>query len=48
MTLCENNCNYASYNYTLKKVECKCDVKYKIKDLNEIKIDKDKLRANLN
>ena len=48
MTLCENNCNYASYNFTLKKVECKCDVKYKIKDLYEIKIDKDKLKANFN
>ena len=48
MTLCESNCNYASYNYALKKVECKCEVKYNIKDLYEIKIDKDKLKANLN
>ena len=48
ITLCENDCNYASYNNILKKVECNCDVKYKIKDLNEIKIDKDKLKANFN
>ena len=48
ITLCENDCNYASYNNILKKVECNCDVKYKIKDLNEIKIDKDKLKENLN
>ena len=48
MTLCESNCNYASYNYALKKVECECEVKYNIKDLYEIKIDKDKLKANLN
>ena len=48
LTLCETNCHYSFYNYKLKKVECKCDVKYKINDLNEIKIDKDKLKANLN
>ena len=48
MTLCESDCNYASYNNTLKKVKCECDVKYRIKDLNEIKFDKDKLKANLN
>ena len=48
MTLCENECNYASYNTTLKKVKCECDVKNKIKDLNDVKIDKDKLKASLN
>ena len=48
MTLCESGCNFASYNSNLKKVECKCDVKYRIKDLSEIKIDKDKLKKNFN
>ena len=48
MTLCESDCSYSSYDNTLKKVECKCDVKYNIKDLYEIKIDKDKLKASLN
>ena len=48
MTLCENDCHYDSYDYILKKVECKCDVKYRIKELYEIKIDKDKLKASLN
>ena len=48
MTLCENDCHYDSYDYILKKVECICDVKYRIKELYEIKIDKDKLKANLN
>jgi ABC-type glycerol-3-phosphate transport system permease component len=48
MTLCENNCNYASYNSILKKVECDCNVKYSIKNLYEIKIDKDKLKSNFN
>ena len=47
-TLCESDCNYASYNFNLKKVECNCDAKYKIKDLNEIKIDKNKLKENFN
>ena len=48
LSICENDCNYASYNSKLKKVECKCNVKYRIKDLNEIKIDNDKLKANFN
>ena len=48
LTLCESGCNFASYNSNLKKVECKCDVKYRIKDLSEIKIDKDKLKKNFN
>ena len=48
LTLCETNCHYSFYNYKLKKVECKCDVKYRIKELYEIKIDKDKLKSNLN
>ena len=48
MTLCESDCSYSSYDKILKKVECKCDVKYNIKDLYEIKIDKDKLKASLN
>ena len=48
MTLCENDCEFSSYNYTSKRVECKCDVKNKIKDLDEIKIDKNKLKASLN
>ena len=48
MTLCESDCNYASFNTTLKKVNCECDVKNKIKDLSDIKIDKNKLKASLN
>ena len=48
MTLCENDCEFSSYDYTLKRVECKCDVKNKIKDLDEIKIDKNRLKASLN
>ena len=42
MTWFESDCKYSSYNYTLKKVKCWCDVKFKIKDLYEIKIDKEK------
>ena len=48
MTLCESDCKYSSYNYTLKKVECECDIKFRIKNLYEIKIDKEKLKSNFN
>ena len=48
MSLCENNCDYLSYNYTLKKVECKCNVKLGIKDLSELKIDKESLKSKFN
>lgn len=27
MSLCENSCIYQGYNYTDKKVECKCKIK---------------------
>ena len=37
-----------SYNYTLKRVNCECAAKYRIKELYEIKIDKDKLKAKFN
>ena len=48
MTLCESDCFYSSYNKILKKVECNCAVKYRIKNVYEIQIDKEKLIARLN
>ena len=48
MTLCENDCNFISYNYSLKKVNCECDIKFSIKDLYDIKIDKEKLKLKFN
>ena len=48
MPLCESDCDFASYNYTLKRVNCECAAKYRIKELYEIKIDKDKLKAKFN
>ena len=48
MSLCENDCNYVSYDSTLKKAECECNVKFKIKDLYEVKIDKEKLKMKFN
>ena len=44
MTLCEEDCDLVGYNYTTKKVECKCLIKISIPLLLEdIKFDKDKL-----
>ena len=31
MNLCEENCEFISYNYTSKKVKCSCDIKENIK-----------------
>ena len=48
MTLCEEDCNFISYNFSLKKVNCECDIKFSIKDLSEIKIDKEKIKSKFN
>lgn len=34
--------------HTLKKVNCECDVKFSIRDLYDIKIDKNKLKSKFN
>ena len=43
MTLCEEDCELVSYNFTSKKSKCSCNVKVKLPLLNEIKINKTKL-----
>ena len=48
MTLCEDDCDFISYNYSLKKVNCECDVKFSIKDVYDIKIDKEKIKSKFN
>ena len=48
MSLCDTDCNYVSYDYILKKAECECKVKFRIKDLYEVKIDKEKLKMKFN
>ena len=46
MSLCEDNCDFISYNTSLKKVDCECNIKSEIKNLFDIKIDK--IKSNLN
>ena len=45
MSLCEDNCDFINYNISLKKVDCNCKIKNKIKNLFEIKLDKDKIKS---
>ena len=46
MTLCEDGCNLAHYNYTTKKAKCSCEVKIKLPLIEEIRFDKNKLYQN--
>ena len=48
MSLCDSDCNYVSYDFKSKKAECECNVKFRIRDLYEIKIDKEKLQKKFN
>ena len=47
MSLCECDCNYASYDYELEKVIYECDVKIKISNLYQITEAMEKLKNNL-
>ena len=44
LTLCEENCELSDYDYTYKKAKCSCEIKIKIPLLEEIKVDKEKLK----
>ena len=46
LSLCENNCDYNTYNNNTKKVLCECNIKIKIPLISEIIINKDKLLNN--
>ena len=46
MTLCEDNCEFKTYDYNTKKVKCECDVKSFMSFIDEIKIDKNNLMKN--
>ena len=48
MSLCENNCNYTSYNSTTKKSVCMCAVKSKIFSISDIEDNKESLSQNFN
>ena len=44
MTLCEDNCDLIAYNYTNKKAKCSCAIKISVPLLDDIKLDKNKLK----
>ena len=43
MSLCEEDCNLISYNYTNEKAKCSCLVKINLPFIEDIKFDKNKL-----
>ena len=40
MGICEDGCDFASYNYETKKAVCSCNIKTEIPLMNEAKLDK--------
>ena len=46
MSLCEEDCNLAEYNYTTQKAKCSCLIKLSLPVIKDIKFDKDKLNLN--
>ena len=43
MGICEDKCDFISYNYETQKAVCSCNIKTEIPLINNIKIDKDAL-----
>ena len=43
MSTCEENCSYNGYNTSIKKVICKCNIKFELTLLSDIKKNKDEL-----
>ena len=46
LSLCEENCDFIKYDYDYKKVECSCEIKITLPIINDVKIDKEKLKKN--
>ena len=44
LTLCEEDCDLIEYDYTYKKAKCSCEVKIDLPLIEDIKIDKEKLK----
>ena len=44
--VCQDECDFADYNYAIKKANCSCKVKESSKSFALMKIDKQKLLAN--
>ena len=47
ITLCEEDCEYVSYNSTSRKIKCKCKIKKKITDITVISYEKINVKAFL-
>ena len=48
MSLCEDNCDFISYDSSSKKINCECNIKIAIKDVSNIKINKEFLKSKFN
>ena len=48
MSLCEDNCDFISYDSASKKINCECNIKIAIKDVSNIKINKEFLKSKFN
>ena len=46
IAVCQDDCTFVDYNYTLKKAKCSCDAKESSSSFAEMKIDKKKLLDN--
>ena len=46
LTLCEENCDLIYYDYTFRKAKCSCDIKINLPLVDDIKINKEKLKNN--
>ena len=46
LSLCEENCDFIKYDYDYKKVECSCEIKITLPIINDVRIDKEKLKKN--
>ena len=46
--LCEENCDFISYDSSSKIIDCECDIKFTMRDLTNIKINKDILKSKFN
>ena len=44
LTLCEENCEFISYDEYNKKVKCSCQIKISLPMINDVVIDKEKLK----
>ena len=43
MGICEDECDFISYNYETQKAVCSCNIKTEIPLINNIKVDKETL-----